>query len=446
MSKPPNFLLLLPDQHRSDWLGDNPALPLRTPNIDALAARGVTFDRGYCPSPLCAPCRASLASGRDYERCGVPNNHVDYPLDQPTYYQALRDVGYRVAGVGKLDLHKDTSDPAKLDWHLDGSRYLKEWGFTDGMDNEGKLDGSTSYKTAGEPPGPYLHFLQQRGLAEQYVREHEQRHAHRNAYVTALPNDAYCDNWIAENGLRILRRLPANQPWHLVVNFTGPHDPMDVTASMAERWRDTTFPPPRGEMSRDLSDEDHQRNRRHYAAMIENIDRHVGRFIEAVRERGELDNTYIIYASDHGEMLGDHQRWGKSVYYESSVRVPLIVTGPDVQRGVRRDTLVCLHDLSATFLDAASASSLSEMEARSLLPVCRGEKRTHWDHMITALRPWRAVIEAQYKLVLGQEKSPILHDLQADPWEDCNVAAQQPAVVQRLSELLMDRDQRGVEV
>ena len=366
----------------------------------------------------------------------MPNNQTDYPLDQPTYYQALRDAGYRVAGVGKFDLHKDTSEMTKLNWHLDGSRCLNEWGFTDGIDNEGKLDGSASYRAHNAPRGPYMKMLHDRDLAETYVQEHEQRKAHDDAYITALPDDAYCDNWIAENGLNILRDLPARQPWHLAVNFTGPHNPMDVTEPMAERWRDVSFPPPHADGTGDISNEAQQRIRRHYAAMIENIDRHVGRFIDAVRQRGELDNTIIVFASDHGEMLGDHGLWGKSKFQEPSVRVPLTVSGPGVQQNVRARALVSLHDLTATFLEAGGAASLPGMDACSLWPVLHGECDVHREYVVTALKDWRAVIDTQYKLVLGWDDSPILHDLHADPWEDHNIAATEPEVVSRLSALL----------
>ena len=159
MADQTNILFFFPDQQRPDWLGFNSDLPLRTPNLDRLAAEGMRFNHAYSTSPLCAPSRASVASGRHYDHCGVRNNGQDYPLDQPTYYQALRDAGYRVAGVGKFDLHKNTSDPANLDWHLDGSRLIEEWGFTEGIDNEGKMDGSMSYSAAGGPKGPYLKFL-----------------------------------------------------------------------------------------------------------------------------------------------------------------------------------------------------------------------------------------------------------------------------------------------
>ena len=175
---PPNILFFLPDQHRPDWLEMNPEIAVRTPNIHRLAQRGMWFTHAFCPSPLCAPSRACLASGRDYDGCGVVNNGQDYPLALPTYYQALRDRGYRVAGVGKFDLHKVT-----LNWNRDGTRLLPEWGFSEGIDNEGKSDGVFSYRVNG-PQGPYLSHLHDRGLAESYLREHGKRRKNRDAYTT----------------------------------------------------------------------------------------------------------------------------------------------------------------------------------------------------------------------------------------------------------------------
>lgn len=122
MTRRPNILFLFPDQHRFDYLGVNPDVPVRTPNIDALARRGIRFDKVVCSSPLGAPSRACLASGRRYHRCGVAGNECDYPLEHPTYYQHLRDAGYHVCGVGKFDLHKST-----LDWELDGTRLISDW-------------------------------------------------------------------------------------------------------------------------------------------------------------------------------------------------------------------------------------------------------------------------------------------------------------------------------
>jgi arylsulfatase len=437
MQRKPNILFFLPDQHRPDWLGINTDLPLRTPNLDRLSRKGVTFTKAHTPSPVCAPARACLASGLDYEKCGVPSNKENYPLDQPTYYQRLRDAGYRVCGVGKFDLHKDlAAPPGERDWYLDGSRLLAEWGFTEGIDNEGKFDGSAAYRNAGKPKGPYLNFLKQRGLADIYEKEHTERKRYKGAYVTALPEDAYCDNWIAENGLAFLREFPENQPWHLVVNFTGPHNPMDVTQKMHDAWRDVDFPPPAANEQTDYSSEDHQRNRRHYAAMLENIDRQVGRFIQAVEERGELKNTLIVYSSDHGEMLGDHSRWGKGVWYEASSGVPLIIAGPGIVEGKMSEALVSLHDLTATFLELSDTPPLPEMESRSLLPLLKGNTREHRKYLRSGLREWRMVYDGRYKLVTGSEPEPLLFDLEEDPRELVNRAQEMPVVVARLKENL----------
>ncbi|MHC5058463.1 MAG: sulfatase-like hydrolase/transferase [Planctomycetota bacterium] len=107
----PNILFLYPDTLRYDWLETCGTVPVRTPNAVRLAGEGVEFTRAVTPSPLCAPARACLASGMEYDRAGVPGNDVNYPLDQASLYKLLRDSGYHVMGCGKFDLHKP-----ELDW------------------------------------------------------------------------------------------------------------------------------------------------------------------------------------------------------------------------------------------------------------------------------------------------------------------------------------------
>lgn len=429
MTRPPNLLLLIPDQHRADWVAGG-GLPLRTPTLRRLTERGVSFARAYCTSPLCAPSRASLACGRHYAHCGVPDNTRNYPLEQPTFYQALRGAGYRVAGVGKFDLHKDTSDPANTWWGLDGSRLLPEWGFTDGIDSEGKLDGSSSYHTAGEPRGPYLKMLHDRGLADRYVYEHATRREHLDAYTTALPDDAYGDNWVAGNALAVLDQLPPGTPWFLQVNFPGPHNPFDVTAAMRARWHQVEFPlPPAGEHPDRAG---LLRARQNYAAMIENIDSWCGRLLDAVAARGELDDTVVVYTSDHGEMLGDHRRWGKSTWREAAVRIPLIITAPQGAAGVSTDALVSLHDLAATFLDYAGAQPPPGMDAVSLRPLVEGRRSSHRPVAVAGLADWRMVTDHRHKLVISPAHEPLLFDRNADESEDHNLAEARPAVVDEL--------------
>lgn len=429
----PNILFLFPDQQRADWLGFNRELDIATPVLENLARRGVRFTNAVTPSPLCAPARACLASGLSYDRCGVPDNSVDYPLDQPTYYQALRDKGYRVAGVGKFDLHKDTTDPANLDWYLDGSRLLADWGFTDGIDNEGKMDGSSSYRTTGGPKGPYLKFLADRGFADAYVEEHARQREVLGAYTTALPDDAYCDNWLTENGKKILEGFPAGNPWHLVVNFTGPHNPMDVTEGMRETVAERQYPEPIGNTKHDKIDL--LRNRQNYAAMIENIDRLCGELIEIVENRGELDNTIIIYSADHGEMLGDFDRFGKNTWRYGSAHVPLIIAGPGIGKGVVTDALTDLTDITATILDYTESTPLPNMTGCSLRDLLEGRSDSHREVVRSGLGEWEMIYDGRYKRVDGDGESPLLFDRADDPHEQRNIASDHPDIAARLRSL-----------
>jgi arylsulfatase A-like enzyme len=428
-TRPPNILFLFPDQHRPDWLGRNAALPLRTPQLDRLAARGVQFNHACTPSPVCSPARACLATGRDYPRCGVRNNGQNTPLTLPTYYGQLRDAGYDVAGVGKFDLHKPDCD-----WGLDGSHLVQAYGFTRGIDNEGKGDAIASFHHHHAPRGPYMQFLQDEGLIDRHLAMYApylgQPGWLNYPAVTTLPEHAYCDNWVAGNALRFLRDFSPDRPWHLVVNFVGPHGPFDVTPAMHARWEDVDFPPP---IDNDDPDQGTVRLRQqHYAAMIENIDVHVGRMLALVEARGELDNTLVVYASDHGEMLGDHNRWGKSVWYTPSAGIPLIVAGPGVRQGVSSDALVALHDLAATFLEMGGAAPLPDSDARSLRPVLTGETEAHREYVFSQLGNWTMCFDGRYKLVLEAEKAPALYDLREDPRECRDIAAQHPEIVHRL--------------
>ena len=428
MSKP-NILFFFPDQHRFDFVGFNPDIPVRTPHLDKLADRGVTFTKAIVPSPVCAPSRACMAAGKRYHRCGVPGNGFDYPLDQHTQYQALRSAGYRVAGVGKFDLSKDTPE-----WGLDGKRLIDEWGFTDGIDNEGKYDGTRSGKT--EPHGPYLKYLYDNNWADIHQNDFDRknRHGFRDTHPTELPDEAYCDNWIAENGLSILRDFPRDQPWFVQVNFTGPHNPMDITQSMYDTRPDVRFPQPND--STQLDPDHHNEIRKNYAAMIENIDRHIGRFLEEVEARGELDNTLVVFSSDHGEMLGDHDRWGKSIYYHPSMCVPLVMAGPGVQQGVSTDALVELHDLAVTYVDFAGADGIPDADGKSLKSLLAGESDSHRDIAISALNDWQSIWDGRLKLVLQEGEEPRLFDLEADPGENNNLAGKLPEEVDRLGKRL----------
>ena len=349
------------------------------------------------------------------------------------FYSLLRKSGYHVAGCGKFDLHKAT-----LDWGLDGKRLLEEWGFSDGIDNEGKWDAITS--GSKEPKGPYMNYLHQEGLAEVHVQDFMKRREVGGVvatFPTPLPEEAYCDNWVAMNGLKLMEKFPNDKPWFLQVNFTGPHSPLDITKRMKELCRGIDFPQPNGCLK--FSPEQHVAIRQNYSAMVENIDRWVGIYLEELSKRGELNDTLIVYSSDHGEMLWDHDMTGKSKPYQPSVGVPLIVWGPDVRKGVVSDMPATTVDLTATFLEYASVPKENDMDSLSLKPFLEGKVDSHREYILSGLGAWRMVFDGRYKLIRGFTEEALLFDLEKDPFENVNINKKSSTEVVRLTEIL-DRE------
>ena len=259
-------------------------------------------------------------------------------------------------------------------------------------------------------------------------------------FPTPLPEEVYCDNWIATNGLRLMDEFPPDRAWFLQVNFTGPHTPLDITERMESLCRGIDFPQPVGCL--DLSLEEHVAIRQNYSAMVENIDRWVGIYLEELKRRGELENTLIVYASDHGEMLWDHGLTGKSVPYQPSVSVPLIVWGPGVRKGVVSDTPATTLDLTATFLEYAGVHSLpdgdtlSPGQALSLKPFLEGKEEAPREVVFCGLGLWRMAFDGHYKLIRGYTEGPLLFDLENDPFEQANLADKVPSALARLSDIL----------
>lgn len=429
----PNILLLFPDQHRPDWLGCLGRVPVRTPHLDALAARGLHCRRTYCTSPLCAPSRASLAGGMRPHQLGVNDNGQDFPTDRVTFYQLLRDSGYRVGAVGKTDLHKATHQNGPDGW----TERMGKLGFTETVDSAGKWDAVNHCRPT--PHDPYTRYLAEQGLLEVHLDDFARRRAGRpkpSAWPTPLPQSAWTDEFVGRAGLDMLSHFPREAPWFLQVNFPSPHEPFDAPAEYLSRYDGVEFPGPFDPDDRQTAAE-HQACRRNYAAMVEAVDEWCGRFIRLVAERGELDQTLVVYASDHGEMLGDHGRWGKSVYYEPSMGVPLLAAGPGVSGAGRvSEALVELPDLGPTFLELAGLEPPQEWEARSLRRVFAGETDEHRDFALSVLPGHRAICDGRYKLIYRDGQIPALFDLDSDPHETTNVTDQVPEVLTPLLQQL----------
>jgi len=445
----PNILFIMDDQHRFDYLGCAGADFIRTPNIDKLAERGVRFTQCTTNCPVCAPSRIGLATGVQPTRLGCIQNNCFLPLSQPTYYQQLRNHGYRVGCIGKLDLAK----PDHYNGRYGDRPSVYQWGFTHPEECEGKMHAGSSQT----PIGPYTYHLEERGLLQTFYDDYSRRQKEGwavSCHDSPLPTDAFEDAYIGRRSAEWISNIADDFPWHLFVSFVGPHDPFDPPTEYGEKYRTADMPDP---VTSDLegkpqyvkdrvvqaTPEKITETRRQYCAATELIDDQIGEMIDALEKRGMLDNTYIIFASDHGEMLGDHGLYQKSVPYEPSLRVPLIVAGPNIPKGQTSNALVELNDINPTICDMAGIPTLPNIDAKSFQPILTNEARAHRKETISTIRNFQCIRTSRYKLIDNINDVTELYDLTQDPHELNNIANQYPDLVKELSRRLKQRLTEG---
>ena len=446
----PNILFIMDDQHRFDYLHCAGAGFIRTPNLDALAARGVRFTRCTTNCPVCAPARIGLATGLQPLRLGSVDNASYLPRSAVTYYQRLRDHGYRVGCVGKLDLAK----PDHYNGRHGDRPCVYGWGFTHPEECEGKMHAGSS----PTPLGPYTYMLEERGLLADFHADYQARSAagwvKGASHDSVLPADAFEDVYVGRRAAEWIERVPDDFPWHFFVSFVGPHDPFDPPSEYADRYRDAEMPAPivdsmAGKPAsvaarvRGLEAGEIAFTRRQYCALIELIDEQVGQILDALEARGMAENTHVVLASDHGEMLGDHGLYGKSVAYEPALRVPLIVAGPGIEGGRTSDALVELIDVNPTICQLAGLPPQENIDAMSLGPVLRGETDGHRTEAVSAIRGFRCIRTEGHKLIDNYGGPNELYDLAADPAELHNIAADEPQLARDLRRRMEERFMEG---
>ena len=448
-----NILMIMADQFRLttlDGMGDK----IPTPNIKRIMDKGLVFTQSCCACPLCTPSRAALATGKYPSRCGVPVQDAVLPPEQATYYQALRRAGYRVGMAGKSDLHKADQYCGKGDMPS-----MYHYGFTDPFETEGKMN-SAWFKRGEDgairPNGPYQHYLVERDPArlealnadyKSYMREKRRFYAE----PSVLPDEDFLDNFIGRAACDWLERVEDDVPWHYFVSFAGPHNPWDPPRENYEHFKDARLPPPiaddftgkpawvkqrAAQETGGMTAQQALNVRRCYAASVEVVDQWVGRLLDILERRGLKDNTVVIFCADHGEMLGDHGLLEKKVMYEASVRVPLVISAPWMTSRTDSDALAQLMDLAPTCLDLAGASwDEREMDARSLLPLLRGENgeeaQPH-EVQISELLNSLMIYDGRYKWIRNWNDTDELYDLRSDPQELHNIFDERPEIIQRL--------------
>jgi choline-sulfatase len=443
----PNVVLVMSDQHRADMMGCAGDASVLTPNLDRLAGEGVRFSRVSCQGPLCMPARASFMTERYVRDHGVYTNWAEIASDSPTYVWALREAGYHTALVGKAHLYRDDMHAAS---HVDDLAHrLSALGFTEVRETGDKFSGST--------PNRYTDHLRDRGLLDAY-RQHIADRSYQGDNETGqnatkrvpmwdatpmpVPLDAYIDAWHGREAARWIEQYDGPAPFFLFVGFPGPHDPWDAPQAAIDRYRavDVSMPAttkrPRVDGtgryaallnsflwlsdSETMTDAAIRGMRRSYSADVTVIDDAVGGIIAALDQTGRLDDTWVIYTSDHGEMGGNHGLMSKCVLYDPAVRVPLIVRPPSGCAPRSVGSLVEHIDVPATVREIAGAPDVADSDARSLLGYFTNDDPVARDVSVSENWGFAGFMTEEYKLVVDEDAlEPCqLFSLEDDPNED----------------------------
>lgn len=430
----PNILLIMSDEHNAAVAGPYGNAIARTPALDGLAERGVTFEGCYCNSPLCVPSRLSFTTGKYVSRVGAWNNNSELPSrDYPSLPRVLNAAGYESFLCGKQHYARD-----------------RRYGFTEigGNANNHVKGGGTVRRDPDD-------YGAQEGLSPRYDDFHpgdDSPVLRRDRAVTAGVGDF----------LRA-RDLDA-RPFFLFAGYLAPHFPLIVPEEYWRRYEGEIPPPeiPKGHLAAqprnyqhlrtgfralDVPPEIVRRGRELYYGLTEWVDNEIGTVLATLADSALADDTVVIYTADHGENLGEHGLWWKNTMYEHAARVPLIVSWPARWAGGQRRMGACsLVDLVQTIAALGGTTTPDDWDGDSLLPwlddAGAGWKdlavSEYYGHNIAS--GYAMVRSGRYKYVYHtapDERHPAereLYDLQADPGEFTNLAAR-PEHRERIEQL-----------
>ncbi len=444
MQRQKNVILIMADEWRADYVGYSGSGKVETPNIDRIA-QGIGFSCCQSSNPICAPARTSLITGRYSHQIGTLAMYGDLDPTIPTFMQVLQKHGYYTAAAGKLHYLATWAGNTPRGKVLDLTALkeeMKRFGFDDLWESAGKQLMLRNFCDYGK-------HLEQLGVREEYLDfieeslEGEEGIVHREKAVspTFLREEDYIDVVTADRALEFLEKRPKEKPFYLFASFCGPHMPFDPP----KRWIEQVPYEEADDFIEDVPLTPEQKEglwkkRRNYKAMIRLIDAQVGRIFSYLEKEGILEDTVIMFTSDHGEMLGDHGRLGKAVAWKESSTIPLVIRHPDYLDARICKTPVSLVDVAATVLDCAGidADALKgqglafsgQIPSRSLLPVVRGETERVREYSFTESgSKWQMLETEEWKYVFwfaaSQPDLPVeeLYHKPCDPREQSNLAA-----------------------
>ena len=356
--KRPNILFLCSDQHSGRMLMGGPGrhVPVRTPNLERLASKGVHFRNAYCASPVCAPARAAMMTGRFASDVESYGNTTVYDGKAGTWANRLRDAGYNCWATGKLDLTAG-----------------KDLGFSEVKTGHGHSQHPDITELFRRP---MCYRIDERELVDGRVGE---RGAHDKELIAT-----------GTNFVRSQSSAPA-KPWVAYVGVTIPHPDFEAPEKYWHLYPPEQVPLPNlppgylenlhpvfqvlrdfSMLSTPIPEERIRRARSAYFGMITELDEALGAVLNELEQTNALKDTVVIYTADHGEMLGEHGLWLKRALLEGAARVPLIIAGADLPAGKVIDTPVSHVDLAATLVNLAGVQRPAEFRGTSLLPLIAG--------------------------------------------------------------------------
>lgn len=467
-----NILFIMTDQMRADCLSSLGHPVVKTPHLDALASEGVLFKQAYVQAAVCGPSRMCFYTGRYPHVTRSPWNEVPLPGDEKTMGHYFSDAGYQAALCGKTHYTADplTDPESQPEKGIDHATLagLETWEL-----NDGRGDG-------------WLQYLREKGYDEDICAHPfsvnipeggEKDHA---AYPTLVRKEDSDTAFMTNRAMAFLADV-GETPWFLHLSYFKPHLPIVAPYPYNEMYDPADSPKPnripeelenphpfhipyRIERKSVPFDEEQvwRQRRATYYGLITEIDNHLGRLFDFMKENGLWDNTLIVFTSDHGEYVGDHWMFEKELFYDEAYNVPFIVRDPraaaDVTRGLVNEDFVESVDVVPTFLETCGLAIPEAIQGRSLVPIIMNERPADWRTEVHAdwdfrfywtpkqlgippekCRGWM-VRDTHFKYWHFNGMPDVLFDLSEDPQELYNVAedAEYTEVVQTYRLKLMD--------